>query len=71
MVKLAIFDDTDPSITYNGSWDLQGVLSTYSPEYNSTVHHTTDSSATIDISFQGMLSLQTINVLFALGPSQG
>jgi hypothetical protein len=67
MVKVAIFDDTDPSITYNGNWDLQGVLGTYSPEYNGTVHHTTDSSATIDIGFQGMLSSPTINTLFALG----
>lgn len=67
MVKLAVFDDTDPSITYNGNWSVLGVLSPDRPEYNGTVHHTADNSATADITFQGKLSIHlTFSVSYLL-----
>ncbi|PVF92555.1 hypothetical protein CPB86DRAFT_744143 [Serendipita vermifera] len=48
-----IVDDSHPSISYDGTWVSQGVISSTSNEYNGTVHKTVAGGSSVSIPFQG------------------
>ena len=52
MVDAVNIDDTDPSITYSGSWQI---LSNSPLEFGGGVHSTTQKGASATITFKGML----------------
>ena len=53
MTTTVIVDDTDPAITYGGSWILSGSVVAGSNEYNNTVHATREDGASITYRFKG------------------
>ncbi|KIM28268.1 hypothetical protein M408DRAFT_8923 [Serendipita vermifera MAFF 305830] len=56
MVRYAIIDDTDPRLVYTGNWNvLRTPTNLKTPEYNGTVHATTDPTATISFNWTGGL----------------
>jgi hypothetical protein len=54
MSRVAIIDDSDPNIRYNGTWVANTTpRSNNSPEYNGTSHESGDQGGTITYTFTG------------------
>ncbi|PVF92551.1 hypothetical protein CPB86DRAFT_819533 [Serendipita vermifera] len=53
MVPKVLVDDCDPSITYTGSWSVQGQVDPTSKEFNGKVHKTTAPGSSLSYLFRG------------------
>jgi hypothetical protein len=53
MSKTVIVDDTDPSISYTGNWQLLGAISDTDHEFNNTIHRGDANDQSLSYSFYG------------------
>ncbi len=64
MPQYAIIDDTDPAIQYTGDWRiLPAPINPRAPDYNGTIHVTTDPTATVSYPFYGLLPILSLYLL--------
>ena len=53
MSKVLIVDDTDPAVSYTGSWTTQTFVAANTNEYNSTIHRSTGAGDSLLYNFYG------------------